>query len=121
LQTAYEAAEQLLRLGQNTQDPALIVEGHHGLGQISYYMGKFTAARDHLEQAIALHDSGAATSTINRELSVLKRAFNLGLQAEKIVSKPYIPMLTESNVRTGFFEYEEFLAVRRRCRLFFGL
>jgi integrase len=56
--------------------------------------------------------AGAATSTINRELSVLKRAFNLGLQAEKIVSKPYIPMLTESNVRTGFFEYEEFLAVR---------
>lgn len=28
------------------------------------------------------------------------------------MSKPYIPMLTESNVRTGFFEYEEFLAVR---------
>ncbi|MGE0685033.1 MAG: tyrosine-type recombinase/integrase [Candidatus Binatia bacterium] len=55
---------------------------------------------------------GAATSTINRELSVLKRAFNLALQAEKLVSKPYIPMLTESNVRTGFFEPEEFLAVR---------
>ncbi len=39
LQTAYEAAEQLLRLGQNTQDPALIMEGHHGLGQISFFMG----------------------------------------------------------------------------------
>src|SRR5712692_6546208 len=57
-------------------------------------------------------EAGAAPSTINRELSVLKRAFNLAVQAEKIVSKPYIPMLTESNVRTGFFEYEEFLAVR---------
>ncbi len=34
------------------------------------------------------------------------------MQAEKIVSKPYIPMLTERNVRIGFFEYEEFLAVR---------
>ena len=43
---------------------------------------------------------------------MLKRAFNLTLQAEKIVSKPYIPMLRENNVRTGFFEYEEFLAVR---------
>jgi integrase len=56
--------------------------------------------------------AGAATSTINRELSVLKRAFNLALQAEKIVSKPYIPMLPENNVRTGFFEHEQFLAVR---------
>jgi class 3 adenylate cyclase/predicted ATPase len=57
LPTAYEAAEQLLRLGENTQDPALIMEGHHAMGQISYCMGKFAAARDHLEQAIALYDS----------------------------------------------------------------
>jgi class 3 adenylate cyclase/tetratricopeptide (TPR) repeat protein len=62
LQTAYEAAEQLLRLGQNTQDPALMVEGHHGLGQISYYMGKFAAAREHLQQAIALYDSRQSSS-----------------------------------------------------------
>lgn len=66
-------------------------------------------------------ETGAAMSTINRELSVLKRAFNLGLQAEKIVSKPYVPMLTESNVRTGFFEYEGFSQSERRCRLFFDL
>ena len=62
LPTAYEAAEQLLRLGQNTQDPALIMEGHHGLGQISYFMGKFAAAREHVEQAIALYDSRQSSS-----------------------------------------------------------
>jgi predicted ATPase len=66
LPTAYEAAEQLLRLGQNTQDPALIMEGHHGLGQILYYMGKFAAARDHLEQAIALYDSRQFSSSAIR-------------------------------------------------------
>jgi predicted ATPase len=62
LPTAYEAAEQLLRLGENTQDPALIMEGHHGLGQITYYMGEFAAARDHVEQAIALYDSRPSSS-----------------------------------------------------------
>jgi integrase len=38
---------------------------------------------------------------------------NLALQAEKITSKPYIPMLQENNVRTGFFEHGEYLAVRK--------
>jgi class 3 adenylate cyclase/predicted ATPase len=57
LPTAYEAAEQLLRLGQNTQDPILIIEGHNALGQISYFMGKFAAAREHMEQAVALYDA----------------------------------------------------------------
>ncbi len=54
----------------------------------------------------------SANATINRELAFLKRAFNLGIQAEKIVRKPYIPMLKENNVRTGFFEYGEFIALR---------
>ena len=62
LPTAHEAAEQLLQLGQNTQDLALIMEGHHGLGQISYVMGKFASAREHLEQAIALYDSRPSSS-----------------------------------------------------------
>jgi integrase len=55
---------------------------------------------------------GAANATINRELAFLKRGFNLGIQAEKILRKPYIPMLKENNVRTGFFEHGEFVAFR---------
>lgn len=50
---------------------------------------------------------------INRELAALKRSFNLGLHAEKIFRKPYIPMLKEDNVRKGFFEHKEFLALRK--------
>jgi integrase len=57
--------------------------------------------------------AGAAVAQINRELAALKRMFNLALQAEKLPSAPYIPSLTENNVRTGFFEYEEFLALRK--------
>ena len=48
-------------------------------------------------------EAGAANATINRELAALKRMYNLGIQAEKIHRKPYIPMLQENNVRTGIF------------------
>jgi integrase len=57
-------------------------------------------------------EEGAANGTINRELAALKRMFNLGIQSEKIHRKPYIPMLKENNVRTGFFEHGEFIAFR---------
>ena len=54
---------------------------------------------------------GASNGEINRELSALKRMFSLAVQAVKLHHKPYIPMLRETNVRTGFFEREQFLAV----------
>lgn len=54
----------------------------------------------------------AANATINRELAALKRMYTLGLQAERINRRPHIPMLQENNVRRGFFEYAEFLALR---------
>lgn len=56
----------------------------------------------------------AANATINRELSALGRAFSLGMQAGKLLHKPYIPMLQENNARKGFFHREQFEAVRRR-------
>jgi integrase len=51
-------------------------------------------------------------STINRELTILKRIFTLAMQAGKILHRPHVPLLTERNIRTGFFEVEQFLAVR---------
>lgn len=51
-----------------------------------------------------------ANSTINRELALLRRAFNLGARAEppKVARVPHIPTLEEHNVRQGFFTHEEF-------------
>jgi integrase len=51
----------------------------------------------------------AANSTINRELAALKRMFTLQLQAGKLSSKPYIPMLQENNARQGFLSHADFL------------
>ena len=49
---------------------------------------------------------------IERHLTALKRMFDLAIQAVKLLQKPNIPFLKEDNVRVGFFERDQFLAVR---------
>ncbi len=56
---------------------------------------------------------GAANATINRELAIVNRAFTLALEAETLTTKPRIKKLAEHNVRTGFFERDQFDAVIR--------
>jgi integrase len=52
-------------------------------------------------------DAGAKAAEINRELAILRRAFNLALQAGRLLTKPYFPMLKERNTRTGFLEQDQ--------------
>jgi site-specific recombinase XerD len=51
---------------------------------------------------------GAAAATLNRELAALKRMHRLGLRHGLVATMPYISLLTEHNVRKGFFEWDQF-------------
>ena len=56
----------------------------------------------------------AANGTINRELAVLGRMLRLAYENNKLVRLPVIRKLSEAFPRRGFFEREQFEAVRRR-------
>ena len=54
----------------------------------------------------ARQQEDAENATINRELAALKRMFNIARQSTppKVHTVPYIAMLRENNIRTGFLE-----------------
>jgi class 3 adenylate cyclase/predicted ATPase len=55
-QKGLEMAEQILRLAQSIQDPALLLDAHAALGATLFWLGEFASARVHTEQGIALYD-----------------------------------------------------------------
>ena len=70
---------------------------------------------EQIQHYIARRQSeGAADATINRELECLHRMMVLGTRCTppKCGRLPHIAKLREDNVREGFFEHDEFLALR---------
>ena len=68
-------------------------------------LGGFTIIDLTTESIVAYQNgrlaAGAANATVNREMSALKRAFRLAARQDSTIPIPYIPMLTEDNVRRG--------------------
>jgi len=56
-------------------------------------------------------DEGAAPATIVNELAALKRGFNIAIERGTLTTKPVFPKIKVDNVREGFFEERDFLAV----------
>jgi integrase len=55
----------------------------------------------------ARREAKISNAEINRELAVLRRAFNLAIQSERLLTKPFFPMLKERNTRKGFLERDQ--------------
>ena len=62
-------------------------------------------------------EQSAKPATINRELAILKRSFNLARRSTppKMKVVPYIPMMKENNTRTGFLTDEEYSKLAAEC------
>ena len=73
LHTARERGETLLRLAQQTRDPALAVAAHYALGVTWFYLGALPAARQHLEEARARYTPD------QRRAPVLRMGNDLGV------------------------------------------
>lgn len=96
-----------------TADVICRVEKHivPAIGQMS--ISKLTGSG---LRAYANHrmDEGAAPASVNRELAIVRRGLHLAREQEPpwIIRVPKIELLPEDNVRTGFIEQAEYVALR---------
>lgn len=57
---------------------------------------------------LARQNEGSANGTINRELTIIKRAFRLGMRAGTVSYIPHIELLPEAPPRSGYFTEDGF-------------
>ena len=81
-------------------------------------LGKVRAAAfgtRHVKRYLATRQrEGASSATINRELNVVRRGYSIAFRSDPplLFRVPHIEKLTEDNVRRGFVEYDQYLALR---------
>lgn len=112
-----ELAEDFLR-DYRINERKSLVRAERSTGHLKGYFEGFKVSQitsPHIQAYIETRQNeGAANASINRELSALKRMLNMGARQTppKVDRVPYIAMLKESNVRKGFFEHGDFVALR---------
>jgi predicted ATPase len=78
LGAAHELARQLLNLAGQADDSALLIQAHRAMGHTLFWLGEFSSARSHLEQAIARYDPQlhrSLASTYGEHAGVITRGF----------------------------------------------
>jgi len=107
-----ELAEDFLRDYRNNEKRS-IAKAERSVKSLSEYFGGWEALGIKPTNIEAYKENrlkeGYSNASVNKELAALKRAFNLGVEHDKINSVPKIKMLHEDNVREGFVEYPGFL------------
>lgn len=90
-----------------------LVENHlrPSFGPLQAAAVRTEAVRKYIEKRRA---DGARNATINHEIALLRRSFNLARISTppKITTAPHFPRLEENNARKGFLEHAEFIALR---------
>jgi integrase len=112
-----ELLDDLLKSGKHKPDTLYIWEKVIQKS-VKPYFGKIKAARlttDLMEQYRKQRKvAGVSDTTVNRELALVRMAFNLGRKRTppKVHIMPYFPMVTETNVRKGFLTDEQYADLR---------
>jgi integrase len=58
---------------------------------------------------------GASPATVNRELALLRAAFNLARKSNLVRTVPWFPMLAENNARKGFLRDDQYAKLVKEC------
>jgi len=120
-QTRFEDLEKEIKLDYELKGRKTWIRRLQHLAHLRKVFGQMkvkSIITDRLQQYISKRMAEkASNATINRELDCLKRMLKLGASSTppKVGRVPFFPKLKEDNVREGFFEHDEFLALRGVC------
>lgn len=83
---------------------------------LGYRRASAIRADDIRKYVIDRRATGIGNGSINRELAILRRSFNLAVEGDVIDRAPRFRLLPEAAPRSGFFEREKFEAVLKHMR-----
>ncbi len=113
----YEEAEKDLVTWYKTTGKRDTVEVEFRLKHLRTFFAGYRIVRigaaETTQYATKRQEEGASNGTINRELSVLNKMLRLAYKNNKLMRQPVIEKLSESAPRSGFFERDQYEAVRR--------
>jgi integrase len=116
----YDELAKDLRVYYTTTGKRDVKEAETRLRHLDRFFGQYRAAAiapalmtSYVQQRQA---AGAAPATINRELATLSRMLRLAYRGGKLLRVPPIEKLKEAAPRQGFFERDQYEAVRRHLR-----